>query len=134
MACDLERRSSRVDILPGSPNQCHDSYQHQNTSEGHNGISLPGCALARISNILIWSCISDVLRSRIAQLLDNIPTGGRRVHDLSICTTHTSAGGTTDKRVGCERLNNDRCTPASQQRSHNECQCSWPSDCMRWYE
>ena len=83
MACDLERRSSRVDILPGSPNQCHDSYQHQNTSEGHNGISLPGCALARISNILIWSCISDVLRSRIAQLLDNIPTGGRREHDLS---------------------------------------------------
>ena len=85
----------------GSLNQCicHDSYRvYINTRRTRltvtMGFHCPAVSLL-VSVTLIRSCIGDVLRTRIAQLLDNIPHSGRRAHVivLSVCTAHTSAGG-----------------------------------------
>ena len=130
MACDLERRSSRVDILPGSPNQCHDSYQHQNTSEGHNAVSLPGCALARISNILIClvsaMCCDHVLLSCLTtyQLVAGvgmISASVQPTHQLAVQPTSVSDVSGLTTIVAHLHRNNDRITSANAAGHRTAC-------------
>ena len=130
MACDLERRSSRVDILPGSPKQCHDSYQHQNTSEGHNVVSLPGCALARISNILIClvsvMCCDHVLLNCLTtyQLVAGvgmISASVQPTHQLAVQPASVSDASGLTTIIAHLHRNNDRITSANAAGHRTAC-------------